>query len=522
MQHKKGTFQLICLIKELENIIKKKKTVSAFTEKAPFSHITETTENVVFLLMLLLVLMIKVFFIIYANPLPDEAYYWLWSKNIALSFFDHPPLATWEQSLLHNLSSNKYFIIRALPIVSLGTVLTIMIMWQKYIFKSFDYNICLKSVVLFLVFPIYNIFFSISFPDHLLITLLFASSFCLFLYFERNKKLKSGMHYWYLAVLFFSLAFLTKYNAVLFGIGVLAYFLYYKKQICGPSYGHIFASILIIFFIQMPVFLWNLSNDFASFSFHMIERLDQGKEFSNVLRNIAGFLSGVLLAFSPVFLFNLRNNFFLENVSDDRKNIITMSKFIIVFSLSFCIFLCFFTNILYYWLIPAMVPLIPFVTNVLKEKSWQYLHIFYGMAISLILVINVSVYPIGIFFGTVDRETAILFGWEKIVEVVDKEKKELGIEKVVFSDYRLGSLYIFHSHDFNADVVMEERRTQFDVWRGEENFFGKSTLIIADDDFPIGQRISSSFEKIEFVRDIEIRKGNKLVKKYQVFLGTNA
>ena len=145
------------------------------TKKAPFRHISEPAENVFFLLVLLLVLMTKVFFLTYANPLPDEAYYWLWSKNIALSFFDHPPLATWEQSLLHNLSSNKYFIIRALPIVSLGTVLTIMIAWQKSMFKRFDYNLCLKSVVLFLVFPIYNIFFSISFPDHLLITLLFAS-----------------------------------------------------------------------------------------------------------------------------------------------------------------------------------------------------------------------------------------------------------------------------------------------------------------------------------------------------------
>ena len=28
-------------------------------------------------------------------------------------------------------------------------------------------------------------------------------------------------------------------------------------------------------------------------------------------------------------------------------------------------------------------------------------------------------------------------------------------------------------------------------------------------------------EEIEFVRDIEIRKGNKLVRKYHVFLGTN-
>ena len=123
--------------------------------------------------------------------------------------------------------------------------------------------------------------------------------------------------------------------------------------------------------------------------------------------------------------------------------------------------------------------------------------------------------------GNVDRETAILFGWEKIVEVVSKEKKLRGIKKVVFSDYRIGSLYIFHSNDFNADVVMEQRRTQFDYWREEENSLGKSTLIVADKDFPIGKKISSRFEKIEFVRDIEIRKGNKLVRKYHVFLGTN-
>lgn len=68
---------------------------------------------------------------------------------------------------------------------------------------------------------------------------------------------------------------------------------------------------------------------------------------------------------------------------------------------------------------------------------------------------------------------------------------------------------------------MEGRRTQFDVWREEENTFGKNTIIIADNDFPIGQKIASNFEKIEFVRDIKIILGNKLIKKYQVFLGTN-
>ena len=109
----------------------------------------------------------------------------------------------------------------------------------------------------------------------------------------------------------------------------------------------------------------------------------------------------------------------------------------------------------------------------------------------------------------------------KLIPIVGKEKKSRGAERVVFSDYRLGSLYIFHSGDFEADVLMEGRRTQFDVWREEENTFGRNTIIIADNDFPIGQKISSNFEKIEFVRDIKISLGNKLIKKYQVFLGTN-
>jgi hypothetical protein len=334
--------------------------------------------------------------------------------------------------------------------------------------------------------------------------------------------LSGVIHYWYLAVLFFSLALLTKYNAVLLGMGVLAYILFYRKQIEGPSFAHILISIIIIFLFQVPVLLWNLSNDFASFSFHMVERLDQGKNFLTVWRNVSGFLSGVLLAFSPIFIINLKNNYYSEDYSENRKNFIKMSKFVVVFSVIFCLFLSFFTNVLYYWLTPATVLLIPFLVNILRFKIWQYLHIFYGIVISSILVINISIYPISAFFGDVDRETAILYGWKKTVELIEKEKKLHGIERVVFSDYRLGSLYIFHSEDFEADVIMEKRRTQFDVWRDELNSLRVNALIVTDNDFPIGQKLSSRFEKIEFIRDVEIRIGNTLVRKYQIFLGTNA
>ena len=485
--------------------------------KKPLHKFTiKSQESMNFLFLLFLLLTLKVLFLMYANPLPDEAYYWLWSKNIGLSYFDHPPLVAWVQSIALTFFDNKYFVIRALPFLSLGVVLITMFLWQKFMLRKTDYGTFLASVVLFLAFPIFSIFFSISFPDYLLITLLFMSSFCLFLYFQ-IKRVK----YWYLAILIFSLALLTKYNAVLFGVGVLVYLLYYKKKIISPSYLHIIASILIIVLIQMPVIFWNLGNDLASFSFHLNERLDEGKDFTNVLKNTSSFLSGVLVAFSPIFIFNLQHNSLLTNQGENWKNFLAMGKFVLVLAIIFCVFISFFTNVLYYWISPAIVLLIPFLNEIIRSKSWQYLHIFYGILISLILLINMSTYPISAFFGNVDRETAIIFGWEKIVEVVSKEKKLLGIKKIVFSDYRIGSLYIFHSNDFNADVIMEERRTQFDVWRAEQDSFRNKTLIVADKDFPIGKKISTHFEKIEFVRDIEIRIGNKLVTKYQVFLGTN-
>ena len=284
---------------------------------------------------------------------------------------------------------------------------------------------------------------------------------------------------------------------------------------------YIIAATFIIFLIQTPVLFWNLNNELVSFSFHLNQRLDQEKDISTVFQNTVGFLLGVLLAFSPFFIVNLKNNFFAANYFENKKNFYTLSKIVLILSLASCIFLSFFTTVLYYWLTPATILLTPFLAKIIKAKIWQYLHILYGIVVSLILFFNTSIYPINVFFGNVDRETAILFGWNKIVREIEKEKIEQDTEKVVFSDYRLGSLYIFHSGDFKADVVMEKRKTQFDVWREKENLFGRNTLIIADDDFPVGKKIQSRFESIEFLRDIEIHTENKLVKKYYVFLGTN-
>ena len=70
----------------------------------------------------------------YAKPLPDEAYYWLWSKNIALSYFDHPPLATWVLAFLFSISENIYSTIFLYPLVIFITTTII----SKYSYEYFE------------------------------------------------------------------------------------------------------------------------------------------------------------------------------------------------------------------------------------------------------------------------------------------------------------------------------------------------------------------------------------------------
>ena len=67
--------------------------------------------------LIFLLISIKTLFLWKGALLPDEAYYWLWSKNIDMSFYDHPPLSSWVQAIFSFAHIGKYFEIRIVPTV---------------------------------------------------------------------------------------------------------------------------------------------------------------------------------------------------------------------------------------------------------------------------------------------------------------------------------------------------------------------------------------------------------------------
>ena len=157
--------------------------------------------------------------------------------------------------------------------------------------------------------------------------------------------------------------------------------------------------------------------------------------------------------------------------------------------------------------------------SLLFRKKWEVIfQLCYGLSLLLLLTINSVFLPVTIFSTSVDRETAIIHRWEQVVKQISNFKKINEVEDIVFTDYRVASLYVFHSGNTNVDALMQNRETQFDIWRSKKQFYPTKSLIIADNDFPIHNKLTKFFREITYLGKIETKKYNRKIKNFDVYL----
>ena len=149
---------------------------------------------------------LKFIFIFSSGPLPDEAYYWLWSKNIDLSYYDHPPLTSWIQYLISFIVPDNILEIRALPFLCFLIICFINIKWMMEIKKRENIEL-LNSMAFFLSMPLFGMLLTIAFPDALMVLLLFLSGFLFYKFYSAKIEKKNENKFWYLSTfVFLSLA----------------------------------------------------------------------------------------------------------------------------------------------------------------------------------------------------------------------------------------------------------------------------------------------------------------------------
>lgn len=201
----------------------------------------------------------------------DEAYYWVWSQKPQLSYYDHPPFVSWL-FMIANLFHLPGTLVR-IPAVILGQItllIAILIFQNKAKQKS-----GLLPLTLLILIPLFNIGSFILTPD-LPVIFFWILSVYLWEQYEKNLDLKTSLYFG----LSLGLGFSSKYHIVLFLPGFFLYLFFNKK------FKFLINRNIILITIAglvgcLPVIVWNLQNDFASFTFQLAHGLEKSTKQIN-------------------------------------------------------------------------------------------------------------------------------------------------------------------------------------------------------------------------------------------------
>ena len=197
---------------------------------------------------------------------PEEAYYWSWSRHLDWSYFDHPPLATYSIALTTAVFGQTAFAIKLAAVLwALGWNL----LWVRLILDMYgDRRLAFWSLAALNLTILYELFGVGPTPDA---PLIFAWTGAIWSTWRLSQ---SGDGRWWLAVgAFVGLSWLGKYTGLLLLPIVALYLLASPAHRGWLRRPHPWLAAALALAIFTPVLYWNAQHDWASFAFQGSRRV---------------------------------------------------------------------------------------------------------------------------------------------------------------------------------------------------------------------------------------------------------
>ena len=273
-------------------------------------------------------LILKLAYFSLPNLIPQEAYYWNYSKHLDLGYLDHPPMIAWVIAAGTTFFGDTEFGIRICGLLS-GLITAAFIYGLSK--NLFGKDCAMRAVLLASVLPFFVLFFMI--PDVPLFACWAAA-----LYFLERALVGQARKAWLGFGVAMGFGMLSKYTICLLGGGTLLFALLDRRaRHRGTFFGLTLATIIALVLFS-PVIYWNYLHHWASFLFQGPRRLQEAHEFSlhyligDVLLLLTPFgCLGFLLAASAA-LFSSRD--IQEHTILGNKRIDPRWLFVLVFTLA--------------------------------------------------------------------------------------------------------------------------------------------------------------------------------------------
>jgi hypothetical protein len=450
---------------------------------------------------------------------PQEAYYWLWSRDLALSYFDHPPLASYSIALTTALLGPTSF---GIKVAAVAWSLGLNIVWARLIVDlgSTQRQLWWSLLALNLVGIIeaYGIVIS---PDS---PLLFAWGATLWATWRAVATAKG--RWWLVAGVFLGLGMLAKYSAVLLAVAIVLFLLASPRQRHWFGRPEPYLGVLLAAAVFAPVVVWNAQHDWASFAFQTTQRASgmgswRPRYFLVLIGTQLAVVTPYLLVIALLaWIAGLRH--WRELLRDDRRLLLIAAATVplVLFTMASMRSL-----VKANWLAPAYAPLIVLAIRERLSRGTAPRGLKLGLASSAVLLLAAAVamaWP-----GAQIAEANTWTGWPEAARRIDQIQRELaarGETSFVFStNYKNSALLAFHlpgQPRTYAQDIYGERALQFDFWQPEP-LAGATGLLVMDDrrdQAAVPEQVKPYFTSITKLESIDVKHGDRTTRRVDVYL----
>jgi membrane-associated phospholipid phosphatase len=389
----------------------------------------------------------------------DEAYQWVWSKYLALSYYSKPPLIAYAQFLGTSLFGDTAFGVRFFsPISSALISLLILRFFAREVNARAGFFLLLITTATPLL-AAGGVLMTVDVFSVLFWTAAMLAGW-------RAVQPDSTTRCWLWVGLWMGLGFLSKYTALFQWSCWALFFLLWPPARAQLRRAGPWLALLINFLCSLPVLIWNHQHDWITVT-HVKDDARTGRPWSPAVHD---FLASEFLLLNPVFFVAM----VWAGVLFWRRNRYN-PKLVYFFSMGAPVFLIYFfwsfhSRIQPNWIVPSVLPLFCMMV-IYWDTRWRMglrtvkLALVYGLGFGLALVIighdteligKLTGHYLPVHIDPLYRAR----GWREVAQTASEVRGKLLVEgKPVFiitSNYRLAgelSFYLPEAREHDGRLV---------------------------------------------------------------------
>jgi len=383
----------------------------------------------------------------------DETYYWMWSKKLDFSYFDHPPMIAYLIKLTTFFGDDPLF-------VRLGAAL--LVSASAYLLyalakKMFDEKTALYTFYIFISSFIVIVASTLIAPD---IPLMFFTTLLLYsgyIYLFEEKK-----NYALLVGFSAGAMLLSKYTGILIIFTLVMFVLLYRRELLKDKY--LYYAVFIALVVFSPVLYWNYVNDFISFKFQLSHGLAEEKVFH--AKDFIKFTSAQLILFHPLYLLPLLFFIVRDKERFESKKVYLLLPFL--FTLLFFSYNSAFKHANAQWAAPAYISASILLGYYMAQGGYKKLLISALLLSSFVLVAIKT--PLGTnYLKPVQKLLSRLGKIDNFKSEIDALHLDINsYDYILIDDYHGSEVsYLFKKVE-NVLVLSKARFSNFNIWRNRE------------------------------------------------------